>query len=54
MVLIPWMLTSALGGRAWGLKRFSLDWLLVVLVVASVALSLAAWAVRLILGRVIG
>jgi hypothetical protein len=47
-LLVPWLLAAAIAGRPWGFR--TLDLPLTVLVVATVALSLLAWTVRLLLG----
>jgi Protein of unknown function (DUF2752) len=47
-VLVPWLLAAAIAGRPWGSR--TLEGPLTVLVVATVALSLVAWTVRLLLG----
>jgi hypothetical protein len=53
VVLIPWLLASSYAGRAcWGAR--TIDGPILVLSLATVALGLAAWTVRLILGRVLG
>lgn len=49
-VLVPWLLAAAATGRPPGTR--SLEGPLVVLVVATVALGLAAWSIRIFLGRV--
>lgn len=49
-VLVPWLWASAIRGRpAWGAR--SLGGPFLVLVAATVAVALAAWIVRLVLGR---
>ena len=50
LALIPWLLVGALRGRPWGSK--TVDGPLIVVVVATVALGLATWIVRLLNGRV--
>ncbi len=50
LVFVPWLLAAAATGRTTGAR--SLEGPLVVLVVATVALGLAAWSVRIFLGRV--
>lgn len=47
-VLVPWLLAAAIAGRPWAFR--TLEGPLTVLVVATVALSLLAWTVRLLLG----
>lgn len=49
VVLIPWLLAGAALGRPIGFR--SLEQPLIGLVVATVALSLLSWTIRLILGR---
>ncbi|MBV8677895.1 MAG: DUF2752 domain-containing protein [Planctomycetaceae bacterium] len=49
VALIPWLLAGAARGRPPGFR--SLDRPLIGLVVATVALSLVSWTLRLILGR---
>ncbi|MBV8269587.1 MAG: DUF2752 domain-containing protein [Planctomycetaceae bacterium] len=49
VALIPWLLAGAARGRPPGFR--SLDRPLIGLVVATVALSLVSWILRLILGR---
>jgi hypothetical protein len=49
VALVPWLLAGAARGRPPGFR--SLDRPLVGLVVATVALSLVSWTLRLILGR---
>jgi small-conductance mechanosensitive channel len=49
VALIPWLLFGALFGRPPGFR--SLEQPLIGLVVATVALSLISWTIRLILGR---
>jgi hypothetical protein len=51
VVLIPWLLGSALIGRPWGCR--TLDQPLILLVVATVASSLLAWTIRMLLRRVL-
>jgi hypothetical protein len=48
-VMIPWLLAGAAWGRPIGFR--SLEQPLIGLVVATVALSLLSWTIRLILGR---
>lgn len=53
VALIPWLVASALTGRpCWGAR--SIDGPLIVFVVTAVGVSLAVWAVRLVLGRAFG
>lgn len=53
IVLIPWLLAVAWTGRpCWGAR--SVDGPLIVFVVTAVGVSLAVWAVRLVLGRAFG
>jgi Protein of unknown function (DUF2752) len=47
-LLVPWLLAAAIAGRPWGFR--TPEGPLTVLVVATVALSLVAWTVRLLLG----
>ena len=49
VALVPWLLAGAARGRPPGFR--SLDRPLIGLVVATVALSLVSWTLRLILGR---
>jgi len=49
VALIPWLLAGAARGRPPGFR--SLDRPLIGLVVATVALSLVSWTLRLLLGR---
>ncbi len=48
--LIPWCLVTAFRGEPWGSRTVQEP--LAVLVVATMALSLAAWIIRLLFGRV--
>ena len=48
-VLIPWLLAGAARGRPVGCRSLELP--LISLLVATVALSLLSWTIRLILGR---
>jgi hypothetical protein len=50
-LLIPWLLAGAARGRPVGCR--SLERPLIGLVVATVALSLLSWTIRLLLGRVL-
>jgi Protein of unknown function (DUF2752) len=50
-LLIPWLLAGAARGRPVGCR--SLESPLIGLVVATVALSLLSWTIRLLLGRVL-
>lgn len=51
LVLVPWLLACSISGRPrWGAR--SIDGPLIVLVVATVAVGLAAWILRIVLGRV--
>jgi Protein of unknown function (DUF2752) len=50
-VLIPWLLAGALWGRPVGFR--TLEQPLIALAVATVALSLLSWTIRLFLGRVL-
>jgi hypothetical protein len=52
VLLVPWLLVGAARGRPWGTK--TLEGPLIAVVVAAVALSLAAWTLRLLLWRVLG
>jgi hypothetical protein len=47
LALVPWLLVSAIRGRPWGTR--SLDGPLMALVLASAALSVLAWTVRVLL-----
>lgn len=50
VVLVPWLAACAAGGRPrWGAR--SVDGPLIVVTVATVAVGLAAWTIRVILGR---
>jgi hypothetical protein len=49
LALIPWLLAGAVWGRPLGFR--SLETPLIGLVVATVALSLLSWLIRLLLGR---
>ena len=49
LALIPWLLAGAAAGRPLGFR--SLETPLIGLVVATVALSLLSWTIRLLLGR---
>lgn len=50
MVLVPWLLLCAVSGRPrWGTR--TIDGPLIVVTVATVAVGLAAWTIRVILGR---
>jgi hypothetical protein len=52
-VVIVWLLTCAASGRPrWGAR--TIDGPLIVLTLATVAVGLAAWTIRMILGRVVG
>ena len=50
-VLIPWLLAGAAWGRPVGCR--SLERPLIGLILATVALSLLSWTIRLLLGRVL-
>ena len=49
LALVPWLLAGAAVGRPLGFR--SLETPLIGLVVATVALSLLSWTIRLLLGR---
>jgi len=51
VALIPWLLAGAARGRPVGFR--SLEVPLIGLVVATVALSLLSWTIRLLIGRVL-
>jgi hypothetical protein len=51
LALVPWLIAGAIRGRPLGTR--SLDAPLIGLVVATVALSLLSWTIRLLLGRVL-
>jgi hypothetical protein len=51
LALVPWLLAGAARGKPWGTR--SLEPPLIGLVVATVALSLVSWTVRLLLRRVL-
>jgi hypothetical protein len=51
LLLIPWLLAGAAWGRPIGCR--SLEGPLIGLVVATVALSLVSWSIRLLYGRVL-
>ena len=49
LAMVPWLLAGAVKGRPLGFK--TLETPLIGLVVATVALSLLSWTIRLLLGR---
>jgi hypothetical protein len=52
VLMVPWLLVGAARGRPLGAK--TLEGPLIAVVVAAVALSLAAWTLRLLFWRVLG